>query len=62
MNKDSNWTMQDAARQNAIDTCLEEGLTPGTDEYSALFEQSYRETLAMLRDAYSDEYIDEDRS
>jgi hypothetical protein len=42
------WTKEDSARQNAIDTCEEEGLALGSDEYEARFEDLYRSTLAML--------------
>ena len=42
------WTKEDSARQNAIDTCREEGLALGSDEYEARFAEIYQSTLAML--------------
>ena len=44
------WTKRDAAQQNAADTCMEEGLTPGTDAWFAKYDEIYRLTLEMLLD------------
>ncbi len=58
--KDIYWTMQDSARQNAVDTCLEHGHNHGFDIHCDLYESTYAATLAMHRDCGANEYYDED--
>jgi hypothetical protein len=55
------WTRRDAAHQNAVDTCTEEGLRSGTDKFEDKYREMYRLTLLMLLDDSSqgDEYTPE---